>query len=58
MKTIKHILTGEVRRVTNEEAEALRRADKLEPKAWQYCPKSEWKAQRARALTNPHNPAR
>lgn len=45
MKCIKHILSGEIRRVSAEEAEAIRAKDKLEPKAWQYCPKSEWKAQ-------------
>jgi hypothetical protein len=48
MKCIKHILTNEVRRVTDEEAEAIRAADKLEPKCWQYCPKHEWKARRGK----------
>ncbi len=46
MKCIKHFLTNEVRRVSDEEADAIRAKDKLEPKAWQFCPKSEWKAQR------------
>lgn len=37
MKYIKHILTDEVRRVSAAEAEAIRAADPLEPKCWQYC---------------------
>jgi len=44
MKCLKHILSDEVVRVTDKEAQALRDADPLEPKCWQYCPKHEWKA--------------
>lgn len=37
MKCIKNRTTGEVRRVSNEEAW------KLESRGWNYIPKSEWK---------------
>jgi hypothetical protein len=44
MKCLKHLLTDEVIRVSDEKAEAIRAEDTLEPKCWQYCPKHEWKA--------------
>lgn len=44
MKCLKHILSNEVIRVSDEKAKAIRAADPLEPKCWQYCPKHEWKA--------------
>ena len=49
MKTIKHLLTGEIKRVSDAEAEAeaIRAKDKLEPKIWVYVPKSEWKKKQA-----------
>jgi hypothetical protein len=46
MKCLKHILTDEVIRVSEQEAQAIRAADPLEPKCWQHCPKHEWKASR------------
>lgn len=40
MKCIKHIKTGEIRRVKDEVAHDLGK------KGWVYIPKSEWKAAR------------
>jgi hypothetical protein len=47
MKCLKHILTNEVIRVSDDKAASIRAADNLEPKCWQYCPKHEWKNYRA-----------
>lgn len=43
MKCMKHILTSEVIRVSDERSRVIRAADTLEPKCWQYCGKQEWK---------------
>lgn len=43
MKCLKHILSDDIIRVSDAEAEAIRAKDTLEPKCWQYCPKSDWK---------------
>lgn len=44
MKTMRHILTNEIRRVSDDEARRLINEDNLEPKCWQYIPKRFWKA--------------
>jgi hypothetical protein len=48
MKCIKHILTNEIVRVTNEKAEEMIASDPLRPcvYVYVYVPKSEWKKQR------------
>jgi hypothetical protein len=43
MKCIKDGVSGEIRRVPNEEAEHKVRSY---PAIWRYCSKSEWKAAR------------
>jgi hypothetical protein len=42
MKCIKHILTNEIVRVTNEKAEEMIASDPLRPCVYVYVPKSEW----------------
>ena len=42
MKCIKHTVTGEVRRVTDEKAFAMT----SQIKHWNYCDKEEWKKYR------------
>jgi hypothetical protein len=44
MKTIKNIKTGEIKRVTDKEAD-----DKVKY-GWEYTPKSEWKSLRPKIV--------
>lgn len=51
MKCIQHILTGEIHRVSDDEAWSKIEGDKLQPPVFKYVPKSAYKAQKSATKT-------